>query len=204
MTSQEGIDYFQGHYVYQGKPFVPSWGGSLFEFLMPTLVINENKFGKKNFAVNNRTATEMHRDYALKEKHYPVWGISPAATENGRSWKYSEFGIKELSVKGYRDSGVIAPHVSFLALNTLPKDAVANIRALLRYPIYGAYGFYDSISFRNGNPRGNSQYLALDEGMILVAICNYLKKGAIQKLFHQDPVARNAEDLLGKESFFSR
>lgn len=199
----DGIEFIQGYYLYQGQKFVPSWGGSLFEFLMPTLVLKERELAPKGLGLNGKIAVEMHKNYALKDKKYPVWGISPAATENGKTWRYAEFGVKELSVKGYRDEAVITPHVTFLALDAFPEEAILNIRKLLMYPIYGEYGFYDSISFRH-SPQGsvNSQYLALDQGMTLVALCNYLKDGAIQNLFHQDPIGKKPEELLVKEDFF--
>ncbi len=199
-VAREGVDYFQGYYEDNGKKFVPSWGGSLFEILMPTLVINEEKLAKKGLGANDRIMTELHRDYALKEKGYPLWGISPAATGNGRRWQYQEFGIKKLGAKGYPDRGFMTPHVGFLALQILPKDAIRNIRKLLTYEnTYGEYGVYDSVNLRN--MRVNPQYLALDQGMILVAICNYLKKNSIQKRFHADPVGQNAEKLLNEEFF---
>ncbi|MSR77378.1 MAG: DUF3131 domain-containing protein [Candidatus Omnitrophica bacterium] len=198
--NQDAVEYYQGYYEKDGVKFVPSWGGSLFEYLMPTLVLDEKILAPKSLGKNDRIVTELHRDYALKEKGYPIWGISPAAVANGKSWKYEEFGIKALSVKGYPDRGVVTPHVSFLALDSLPKDAMANIRKYLDYDIYGEYGYFDTLNLQTG--KANTQYLALDQGMILVAICNYLKRGSIQKRFHQDPVGKNIEKVLAKESFF--
>ncbi len=200
LVTQDGIEFFEGHYTYRGEKFVPSWGGSLFEFLMPTLVLDEKHLAPNSLGANNRIVTQLHRDYALKEKKYPVWGISPAAVADGRKWSYHEYGIKALSVKGYPDRSIITPHVSFLALDTLPRDAVKNIRKLLQYKIYGEYGLYDSLDLRSN--RVNSQYLALDQGMTLVALCNYLHKGSIQKRFQADPIGKNIEKLIVKESFF--
>lgn len=200
MVEREGIQYFQGYYEENGKKFTPSWGGSLFEFLMPTLVINEKKLAPKGLGLNDKTATELHRDYALKEKKYPVWGISPAATASGRQWQYGEYGIKKMGAKGYPDKGVLTPHAAFLALETLPEDAIKNLRAFLKFEIYGEYGFYDSISFPG--EKVNTQYLALDQGMIFIALANYLKQGVIQKYFQKDPIAQKAKDLLEEESFF--
>lgn len=168
---------------------------------MPTLVLKERELAPNGLGLNNRIMTELQRDYALVEKKYPVWGISPAADSNGRTWQYLELGVPELGAKGYPDREVITPHVSFLALDSLPKDAIQNIRKLLDYPIYGDYGFYDAINLKNN--RVNPQYLALDQGMILVAICNYLSGGAIQNRFHADPVGKKAESLLSKETFFN-
>jgi hypothetical protein len=194
------MEVFQGYYEYQGRKFVPSWGGSLFEFLMPTLVLDEKKLAKSGLGRNDKIAAEIQRDYALKEKGYPVWGISPAAMLNGRKWRYVEYGVKALGVKGYPDHQVVSPHVSFLALDVLPKDAVSNIRKLLEYDLYGEYGFFDAFDLRSG--KAVPQYLALDQGMTLVALCNYLQKGFIQKAFQKDPIAKNAEELLSKENFF--
>ena len=200
MVEHDKVSYFQGYYKEGKRKFVPSWGGSLFEFLMPTMVLQETKLATKSLGLNDKIVTELHRDYALKEKKYPVWGISPAAIADGRRWQYGEYGIKKLGAKGYPEKGVITPHVSFLALETLPEEALRNIRKLLTFPIYGEYGFYDSISFPR--ERVNSQYLALDQGMVLIPIANYLKKGVIQKYFQQDPVGKKAQELLEKEDFF--
>jgi len=199
-VEKKNLTYFQGYYKYRGKKFVPSWGGSLFEVLMPTLLIDEKKLAPEGLGANNRISTILARDYALKEKKYPVWGISPAATSSGRSWDYQEYGVKPLAAKGYFDRAVITPHVTFLALEFLPKSAIKNARKLLEYPIYGEYGYYDSLSLKTG--RVNSQYLSLDQGMILAAICNYLTQGSLRKYFHSDPIAKNAERLFKEEKFF--
>ncbi|MBI3314132.1 MAG: DUF3131 domain-containing protein [Candidatus Omnitrophica bacterium] len=200
-VEQEGTRYFQGYYIQGNKKFIPSWGGSLFEFLMPTLVLKEREMAPRGLGLNNKIATELHRDYALKVRQYPVWGISPSGVVNGKGWRYREFGVKSLAAKGYSDAGVITPHVSFLALDSLPQEAIANIRKLLDYEIYGEYGFYDTLDLKAG--KVNTLYLALDQGMILAAICNYLKEGSLKERFHRDSAVKRAEDLLMKESFFS-
>ena len=115
---------------------------------------------------------------------------------------YGEFGIKEIGVKGYRDFGIITPHVSFLALEFRPKEALSNIRELIkRYAIIGEYGFYDSVKIR-GKETVTPKYLALDQGMILVSITNYLKRGIIRDYFHEDPSVARTEHLLQEERFF--
>ncbi len=200
-TPDGKANYFQGYYDYKGKKFVPSWGGSLFEFLMPTLVLDEPALAPKGLGLNDRRAVEIQRDYALADKKYPVWGISPAATSDGRRWSYREYGIKAMSAKGYPDAGVVTPHVTFLALNILPKDAISNIRRLLELAIYGEYGLYDSYDLKQ--QKANPQYLALDQGMTLIALTNYLQKGSIQKRFQKDEITQKALDLL-KEDFFEK
>lgn len=198
----DGTPVFEGYYTHQGKKFVPSWGGSLFEFLMPTLVMKEVQLAPQGLGLNDRIGTELHIDYALKEQGYPVWGISPASVANGKLWRYGEYGVKYLGVKGYRDEGVITPYASVLALETLPEAAIANLRIFLKSyeKIYGEYGFYDSVNVKNG--RVNTQYLVLDQGMILAAIANYLRQGALQNYFHRDEIAQKAEKLLTREEIF--
>ncbi len=196
----EGVEFFQGYYEKNGKKFVPSWGGSLFEALMPTLVLKERELAPKGLGLNNQRMVELHRDLAYAKK-YPIWGMSPCAISSGRKWAYREYGAPELGAKGYPDLSVITPHVSFLALDVLPAEAIKNIRRILEnYQSYGEYGFYDSINLKN--KQVNPQYLALDQGMILIALSNYLNKGSIQNRFHADPIGKKIESLLTQETFF--
>jgi|GEM_PF-432609 len=200
MVDNGSAQYFQGYYKYGELKIVPSWGGSLFEFLMPTLVLDEKNYAAKSLGANNLNALKAQIDFALNRQKYSIWGLSPAATTNGRTWKYGEYGVKEIGVKGYPDHGVVTPHVSFLALNVSDKDAISNIRKMLDMKMYGEYGFYDSIQVKTG--KVNTQYLALDQGMSFLAIANYLEQGYIQKLFQQDEIGQKALELLKKESFF--
>lgn len=194
------VYYFQGYYQYESMKVVPSWGGSLFEFLMPTLVLNEKGNAPDSFGANNYRAIQAHKDYALNKQKYPIWGLSPAATTNGRTWKYGEYGLKAVGVKGYPDQAVVTPHVSFLALNAAPQDAAANIRKMLTFKMYGEYGFYDSIQLKTN--KVNTQYLALDQGMSFLGLANYLEGDVLAKLFHQDEIGKKALELWKKERFF--
>lgn len=197
----QSYDVHTGFYTYHKRRFVPSWGGSLFEFLMPTIVVPEKLWSPEALGLNNQISSEIHRDYALRERKYPVWGISPCSVARGKAAIYGEFGIKALGVKGYNDAGVITPHVSFLALDSIPEDAIKNIRELLRrYDIYGEYGPYDSVQVRSRII--TRQYLALDQGMILIALANYLNNGSIQQLFATDEVGKEVQALLKEEDFF--
>ena len=198
----ERVTFFQGYYVHQGRKYVPSWGGSLFEFLMPTLVLKEKELALKSLGLNDRVATEIQIDYGLNRQGYPVWGLSPCTTSSGRQSRYAEYGVKYLGVKGYRDEGIITPHASILALDTLPEHVIDNLRRLLElYDIYGEYGLYDSVNVRT--QQVNPEYIALDQGMILVAIANYVKNGVIKEYFHRDEIAQKAQSLLPLEEWFT-
>jgi hypothetical protein len=191
---------FYGTYQHGDTTFVPSWGGSMFEFLMPTLVLDEQGLSPKGLGANNRVAVREHIRYALEEKKYPVWGISPCSIPHV-TLGYKEYGVPYLGSKGYADEGVITPHASFLALAVDPEAAVANIQKLAQMKgLYGEYGFYDSINVVTGvtSPR----FMALDQGMTLIALTNYLEFGSIRERFMTHPQMQEQVGLLSGESFF--
>lgn len=200
-------EYYGGYYEWKGIKFVPSWGGSAFEALMPTLILNEKELAPKGLGLNDKRHVEGQIKYALEEMKYPVWGMSPSSVPEGG---YSEYGAKPFGAKGYKP-GVVTPHASALALEFAPEAAVANLRRLEEnYDIYGEYGFYDAVTVEADpkNPKskvGNvaRKYFSLDQGMLFVAINNYLNHGAIRRHFHADPVMQKAEHLLSDEDFFA-
>lgn len=196
-----GHQVFEGFYMYHGIPVVPSWGGGLFEFLMPTLFVDETKLAPRNLGLNNRNAVRAQILYARDEQKYSVWGLSPCVTDQGTQGAYREYGLGDIGSKGYRDEGVITPHVSFLALLAEPEEAVKNIRALVEnFSLYGPYGLYDSIHLKRSVVC--HQYLALDQGMTLAALANYLNKGSLQNYFHADPVGARMDAILAAEEFY--
>lgn len=190
----DGVKVFEGHYSYKGTSFVPTWGGSMFEALMPSLVLKEKELGKKALGLNNERYAHLQIQYA-KEKGYKAWGFSPAATPDG----YSEFAATPIGTSGYKDDGTVTAHATFLALDYAPKEAMENIKALAKLKAYGKYGFYDSVNVKTGKVA--EAYLALDQGMIMVSIANHIDHAVIRNLFHHDKIGRNPEDLLKKEEF---
>ncbi|MFC0189423.1 glucoamylase family protein [Fictibacillus aquaticus] len=191
----DGVTVFEGHYEYNGVKFVPSWGGSMFESLMPGIVLKEKELGKNALGLNNKRHVELQIAYA-KEKGYKAWGLSPAATPDG----YSEFAATPTGTSGYKDGGgQVTAHATFLALEYAPEAAMKNIKVLKELNTYAKYGFYDSVNVQTGEIA--KAYLALDQGMIMVSIANYLKDGVIRDYFHKDPIGQKPEELLEKEKF---
>ncbi|PPA69317.1 glucoamylase family protein [Jeotgalibacillus proteolyticus] len=190
----DGITVFQGHYEYNNVKFVPSWGGSMFEGLMPGIVMKEKDIGTNALGLNNQRHVDLQIQYA-KDKGYKVWGFSPSATPNG----YSEFAATPLGTSGYPDGATVTAHATFLALDYAPAEVRENIKALKKFDMYSKYGFYDSVNVETGEV--TEAYLALDQGMIMVSIANYLKDGIIRDYFHQDPIGKKPEELLSKETF---
>ncbi|MFH1381120.1 MAG: glucoamylase family protein, partial [Candidatus Omnitrophota bacterium] len=193
-----GYPVMGGYYVYDDIKFVPSWGGSMFEALMPTIVMEEKKLAPKGLGLNDERHAKIQIKYAIEKLGYDgVFGMSPSSVPEGG---YSEYGVKPLGMKGYKP-GVLTPHATFLALEFAPEESIKCMRQMLKlYNAYGEYGFYDAINVETGKVA--LKYLCLDQAMYFIALNNYLNDGAIRKRFHNDPIAKKAEVLLTSENFF--
>lgn len=191
----DGITVYQGIYEYEGIKYVPSWGGSMFEALMPSLVMKENELGVNGLGMNNSHHVQGQILYA-KENDLEAWGFSPAAIRNN----YGEFGAPVLGAEGYEANATVTPHASFLALDHSPEEVYENLLKLKNMGLNGDdYGYYDTVNLQTGEVAHT--YLSLDQGMILASITNYLKSGVIREYFHQDPIGKNPEHLLELEDF---
>ena len=128
-----------GWYAWKDERYVPSWGGSLFEALMPTLVLDEPRLAPASLGANDVAHVAVQRRFGSETLGSPVWGWSSSATLDPGG--YGEHGVSDLGTIGY-PSGVVTPHASALALAVDPAAATANLRELAaRYPIYGDFGF---------------------------------------------------------------
>jgi hypothetical protein len=190
--------YFGGYYAWRGLPFVPSWGGSMFEALMPSLVLDELRYAPASLGLNDRRHALIQRRYALEELGYPVWGLSPSASP--ATGAYGEYGVQPLGTRGY-PAGAVTPHAAALALVVMPEAAITNLRQLAqRYPIYGDFGFYDSVDPVSGQV--GYHYLYLGQAMLFIAVVNHLTDDAVHRRFEADPIIQRVLPLLRAEHFF--
>jgi hypothetical protein len=197
-TRVRGHEVLAGYYQWAGTPYVPSWGGSMFEALMPTLLLDEQRYAPRSLGANDAAHALLQQRFASEELSYPVWGLSPSAMPAGTG--YGEYGAHILGVRGYA-AGAVTPHAGALALAVSPAPALTNLRALAqRYAIYGEYGFYDAVDPLTGTVA--YQYLALDQSMLFVALANYLTEHSIQTYFASDPIMQHVLPLIGEEEFF--
>jgi hypothetical protein len=170
----------------------------LFEALMPTLVLDEQRYAPRSLGENDRRHVAVHERFARKNLGYPVWGMSSCSTTDGDG--YSEFGVKALGLAGY-GPGPVTPHASALALYVDPDAAAANLMKLAElYDVYGDFGFYDAVDPRSGEVAHT--YLTLDQAMTFIAVANHLTGGAIRNAFASDPIVQRALPVLAKEDFF--
>jgi hypothetical protein len=193
----DGYTVTGGYYLWQGLRYLPSWGGSMFEALMPLLVLDDQAYAPHSLGANAIAHVDIQRRYAQEILHLPVWGMSPSANPLGG---YGEYGISILGVKGYAEN-VVTPHASGLAAMLRPREAIQNLRELARlYPIYGNFGFYDAVDPASG--RVAYKYLALDQSMLFLGLANTVKPHLVQRYFAADPDIKHALPVVRSENFF--
>ncbi|HEY6746509.1 MAG TPA: glucoamylase family protein [Mycobacteriales bacterium] len=192
-----GIPVFEGAYRYRGMQLVPSWGGDMFESLMPDLFVPEAAWGPRSWAVNHPLTVRAQIEHGLAEAGYGYWGFSPSSDPAGG---YREFGVDAIGMnpegyysdeestnvdRGFGDcrpagnpdpaygDGVVTPHAVFLSLPYARDAALRNLAALrASFPVYGDGGFYDAVAVRSGTVAPT--YLALDQAMVLGQLGNVL------------------------------
>jgi hypothetical protein len=193
-----GHTFTAGYYQWHSLRYVPSWGGSMFEALMPVLLLDEAALAPHSLGINDRVHAAIQRRFALYDLRLPVWGFSPSSTPG--SDQYAEYGIKLLGSHGY-PAGPVTPYAAALALAEFPTQALADLRRLAeRYDVYGSYGFYDAVDPQTG--RVAYKYLTLDQSMIFLALANHLADHAVQKRFAADPIMQRVIPMLAAENFF--
>ncbi len=177
-----------------------SWSGSMFEYLMPALVLRT--FPSTLLSQTHQGAVRRHIAYGA-ERGIP-WGISESAynvRDRTHTYQYRAFGVPDLALKrGLSRELVVAPYASVLALLVEPHQAVRNLSQLEAEGALGPYGFRDAIDYTRPVPGSKKAvvgaYMAHHIGMSIVAFDNALNANIWQKRFHRDPIVRSAELLL--------
>ncbi len=194
-----GEDVTVQSYRWRSYQYVPSWGGSMFEALMPRLVVDESRYAPRSLGPNGHAHALLQKLYATEALGFPVWGMSPCISPD--TGRYHEFGVRALGNHGY-DETVVTPHAAALALAVTPDDAADNLMEMARrYDVYGPFGFYDSVDPATGQVAYHQ--LALDQLMLFLSVANHLSGGEIPALFANDPWVEDALPLLAEERFFN-
>ncbi len=183
-----------------GVPMMVSWSGSMFEYLMPLLVMES--FPGTLLDQSDRGAVRAQIAYG-HERGVP-WGVSESAynvRDQHLTYQYRAFGVPELALK--RDLGrdlVVAPYASALSAMLMPVPALANLAALEALNALGPHGFWDAIDFTRPMPGERfamvKTVMAHHAGMTIVALTNLLHHDIWQTRFHNESMVRAAELLL--------
>ena len=187
-----------------GDPILLSWSGSMFEYLMPQLVMPSHE----NTLLSQTATAAVKRQIEYGHQQGVPWGISEAAynmVDAGLNYQYRAFGVPGLGLKrGLKDDLVIAPYASMLALMVAPVKACTNLQRLASMDAQGEYGFYESIDFTPGRlPRGKNQalvqcFMVHHQGMSLLSLAYLLLDKPMQRRFLSD-LRFQATDILLQE-----
>ena len=203
-------DVPSSHWFRVGRALTPvgrgtaliSWSGSMFEYLMPALVMRSPA---------DSLLSQTYEQIVLRQIEYGgergvPWGISESAY-NARdidfTYQYSSFGVPGLGLKrGLSEDLVIAPYATALASMIRPSAAVKNFERLGQAGGKGMFGFYEALDYTGSRlPEGKNvavirAYMAHHQGMTLLSSANVLNDGVMQTRFHAEPIVRATELLL--------
>ena len=179
-----------------------SWSGSMFEYLMPSLVMRAAVGSLLEQSNRLIVARQIH----YGRQHNVPWGISESAY-NARdlhlTYQYSNFGVPGLGLKrGLAQNLVIAPYATALAGMVDAPAACRNFARLEQLGALGDYGFFEALDYTPsrspdpGQPVLVQSFMAHHQGMTLVAVLNTLQQGLMRSRFHREPMISACELLL--------
>ena len=179
-----------------------SWSGTAFEYLMPTIIIDEPDGSLLNESVKYMI---MNQKKYAKRLSLP-WGFSESAYNlkdlNG-NYQYKAIGIPWLGLKrGLEEDIVVSSYASIMAITEEPKEVIKNIKILENEGMYDKYGFYESIDYTPIRmPKGKNKmvvktYMAHHQGLILLSINNFFNDSVLKKRFSNNPEISAVEILL--------
>ena len=198
------------HWSALGRPFfavgtdtgLRSWSGSMFEYLMPGLVLDERRGGA--LAAASFTAVHEQMKFATSQKL--PWGVSECAyatNDDTLAYQYAPQGVPRLALRRTpADELVVAPYATVLASMLVPRAAVINLRALTDLGARDEMGFVEALDFTAERQTANrtctlvSTFMAHHQGMTIVALANVLLTGAPRRWAMSDPRLSAAASLL--------
>ena len=179
-----------------------SWTGTMFEYLMPGLLMRN--FENSLLDRANREAVRAHIRYG-RQRGVP-WGISESAygdLDLNMTYQYKAFGVPGLGLKrGLGEDLVVAPYATMLGLGVDPQASVRNLTRLEGLGLLGSYGYYEAIDFSRRREREGEHgvlvrtFMAHHQSMSFLALVNLVHDQAMQQRFHADPRVQSAEPLL--------
>ena len=185
-----------------GNSGLISWSGSMFEYLMPSLVMR----APAGSLLNETNSLVVWRQEKYGDGLGVPWGMSESeynVRDIEQTYQYSSFGIPDLAYKrGLGESTVVAPYASGLAAMIDPTAAARNFQRMAEIGACGAYGWYEALDYTRARLPDDTQvaiiraFMAHHQGMTIVGIANALLDGQMRTRFHSEPIMRAAELLL--------
>ena len=185
-----------------GKLALLSWGGTMFEYLMPQLIMPTYE----NTLLNQTYRAIVRRQIEYGEQRGVPWGISESGynmTDVNMIYQYRAFGVPGLGFKrGLIEDLVIAPYASALALMVEPAEACTNLQRMAAEGYLGLYGFYEAIDYtpsrlsRDETSATVQSFMAHHQGMSLLSLAQVLLDRPMQRRFMANPIFQAADLLL--------
>jgi cellobiose phosphorylase len=185
-----------------GDPILLSWSGSMFEYLMPLLVMPTFD----NTLLDQTYNSVVQRQIEYGTQRDVPWGISESGFNTfdaSLNYQYRAFGVPGLGLKrGLGDDLVVAPYATMLALMIVPELACSNLQRLSAAGFEGKYGLYEAIDYTATRlPRGQTHaviqsFMAHHQGMGLLSLAYYLLDRPMQRRFESDPLFQATMLLL--------
>ncbi|MBD1587115.1 GH36-type glycosyl hydrolase domain-containing protein [Pseudomonas typographi] len=179
-----------------------SWTGSMFEYLMPMLVMPNYDGSLLDQTCRAAVAVQIDHGNTLGIP----WGVSESGyytLDAHLNYQYRAFGVQGLGLKrDLADDVVIAPYASALALMVAPEAAYRNLQRLADQGLAGRYGLYEAVDYTEARlPRGQrlavvQSFMAHHQGMSLLALTSVLLDQPMQRRFEADPALQSALLLL--------
>ncbi|HEX6832969.1 MAG TPA: glucoamylase family protein, partial [Rudaea sp.] len=186
----------------ENRPALVSWSGSMFEYLMPLLLMP----AFQNTLLTRSCRAAVMRQIAYGREQGVPWGISESAynaTDAQFVYQYRAFGVPGLGLKrGLADDLVIAPYASAMAILMHPAAACANLIELRQLGALGPYGFFEALDFTAARVPADAKfaivraYMAHHQGMLLTALSNALNDNPLPRRFVREPMFRANQLLL--------
>ncbi len=185
-----------------GSPVLVSWSGSLFEYLMPLLVMPSFA----NTLLDQACRRAVRRQIRYGRRHHIPWGFSESCynqVDVHMTYQYRAFGVPGLGLKrGLADDLVVAPYASVMALMVAPREACENLQTLPSHGLTGRLGFYEAVDYTPSRLQSGDRfavvktYMAHHSGMSLLALDSVLNGQPMQRRFLSNPPFRSAILLL--------
>lgn len=176
-----------------GEPVLLSWSGSMFEYLMPLLVMPTYD----NTLLDQTCKAAVARQIEYGRQRSVPWGMSESGyhlVDVHLNYQYRAFGVPGLGLKrGLADDLVVAPYAAVLALMVAPEEACLNLQQLTANGLEGKFGFYEAIDYTPSRQRRGASstivrsYMAHHQGMSLLSLVYLLLDRPMQRRFEAEP-----------------
>jgi hypothetical protein len=226
-----GVPVYEGAYTYNNTKLVPSWGGSMFEALMPDLFVPEERWAPRSWGLNHPRTVDAQIHHGLVDAGYGVWGFSPSNTPEGG---YGAYGVDAIGMDpngnpsnedrtlvdhgfpgcdgaGGRPAQPDPPASAYTNGVVTPHAAFLALRYAPRATLQDLAklqqypGMYGKWGFRDSvnvqTGTPSGSYLSLDQGMIMASLGNALGRDALRAAFSGRPEERALRPVVGAETF---